>query len=210
MEVFNPKNIIVCKNDIPEDFFEWISQVKIAGWDIETSGLDWKKAKIGTCQIYAPNKPPMIIKIGKKKPKRLCELLADESVKKIFHYALFDLSFMAGHWDADPKNVACTKTAIKLLDPKHSKKHSLASLLKERLGVIIDKSEQCSNWLAAQLTDKQKEYAAKDAIYLPPLLSKLEKDLKAKGLLELARQCFSFIPTQVQLKIKGYKDIYDY
>lgn len=210
METFNPKNIMVFNGDISEDFFEWINYVKIVGWDIETSGLDWKKAKIGTCQLYAPNKPPVIIKIGKKKPKRLCDLLAQESVKKIFHYALFDLSFMASHWGADPKNIACTKTAIKLLDPKHLKKHSLSSLLKERMGVIIDKSEQCSNWFAAKLTEKQKEYAVKDAIYLLTLLSKLEADLKKKGMLDLARQCFSFIPAQVQLEIKGYKNIFGY
>ncbi len=210
MENFNQKNIVIYKDDISEDFFEWVSQIKIVGWDIETSGLDWKKEKIGTCQLYAPNKPPVIVKIGKTIPKNLCSLLADESVKKIFHYAIFDLSFMASHWNADPKNIACTKTAIKLLDPKHVKKHSLANLLKERLGIIIDKSEQCSNWFSAKLTEKQKEYAVKDAIYLLPLLNKLEAELKAQGLLELAHQCFAHIPTRVQLGLKGYKDVYDY
>jgi ribonuclease D len=207
---FISKNIIVYKGDIPEDFFEWVSQVKIVGWDIETSGLDWRKEKIGTCQLYAPNKPPAIVKIGKTVPKNLCELLADESVKKIFHYALFDLSFMASHWQADPKNIACTKVAIKLLDPKHAKKHSLASLLKEKMGVIIDKNEQCSNWLSPKLTDKQKEYAVKDAVYLPELLKKLEADLKSQDLLDLARQCWDHIPTEVQLEIKGIKDVFGY
>lgn len=207
---FVSKNIIVYKGDIPEDFFEWVSQVKIVGWDIETSGLDWKKDKIGTCQLYTPNKPPAIVKIGKFPPRNLCELLADESVKKIFHYALFDLRFMANHWRARPKNIACTKIAIKLLDPKHAKKHSLASLLKEKMDVVMDKSEQCSNWLAPKLTDKQKEYAVKDAVYLPELLKKLEKDLKSEGLIDLARQCWDHIPAQVDLEIRGIKDVFGY
>ena len=57
---------------------------------------------------------------------------------------------------------------------------------------------------------KQKEYAIKDTIYLPELLKKLEADLRAQGLLNLARQCWDHIPARVQLEVRGYKDVFEY
>ena len=74
----------------------------------------------------------------------------------------------------------------------------------------MDKSQRQSNWLSKELSNEQIEYAAQDVIYLFDLLEALEKDLDSKGLLGLSYQCYSHIPTRVDLDIPRYPDVYTY
>jgi ribonuclease D len=204
------KNIVLYNHDLPDKYVDCVRKAEIVAWDIETSGLDWRNDRIGICQLYAPNESVAIIKIDDIPPQKLCSLLSDSSVKKVFHHAMFDLRFMSYSWKVWPQNIACTKIAAKLLDVKNENKHDLQSLLKQYLGVVIDKNERLSNWLSEKLTKEQISYAAKDVIYLLPLLDVLERELESKGLLEFAHKCFAHIPLRVQLDIFGYGDIFGY
>lgn len=200
--------IVLYENDIPERYAEQIHQKKVVAWDIETSGLDWKSDVIATCQLYIPGNAVAIIKMGNTPPNILQSLLADISIKKVFHFAIFDLRFMSFYWKVKPQNIACTKIASKLLDPDNRDDHSLEAILKKYLDVEIDKSQQQSDWLSKKLTEEQINYAANDVIYLLLLLDVLERELKSKGLFELAQKCFAHIPTRAHLDILGYEDIY--
>jgi ribonuclease D len=142
---------------------EGIARVGIVAWDIETSGLDWRSERIGTCQLYAPGQPPCLVQLRGKLPERLRLLLNDPEVTKLFHHALFDLRFMAHHWKATPQNIICTKIAAKILNPS-GKGHSLASLVGRYLNVTLDKRLQTSDWLAEQLTPEQIQYAVRDVL----------------------------------------------
>jgi len=123
---------------------------------------------------------------------------------------MFDVRFMSYNWNVLAKNIACTKIASKLLDPAKQKNHSLKSLLNRYLGVPIEKTQRFSNWNSESLTEAQIIYAAKDVAYLFELMEHLEKELKAKNLLQLAKACFAHIPTRVQLEIGGFGDVYKY
>jgi len=210
MKTLHFEDIIIYDYDIPQQFFDSIQQTKVVAWDIETSGLDWRNDRIGICQLHTPNRPVAIIRIGDVPPERLRLLLSDSSLRKVFHHAMFDLKFMSYQWEILPQNVVCTKIASKLLDVENKNRHSLQSILKQYLGVVINKDEQVSNWLSVNLTKEQIIYAAKDVVYLLSLLEVLERKLKSRGLLELAHLCFRYIPTQVQLDILGYGNIYSY
>lgn len=203
-------DIVLYEFDLSPKYVKYIKKAKVVAWDIETSGLDWRNDRIGICQLCVPNEPVAIVKIGNILPKALCRILSDNSIKKVFHHAMFDLRFMSYHWKIRPQNIACTKIASKLIDIRNEHSHSLQSLLKQYLGIEIDKKERLSNWVLDKLTDEQLSYAAKDVMYLLPLLDKLESELKSKGLLELAYSCFAHIPTKVQLDILGYNDLYSY
>lgn len=179
--------------------------------DIETSGLDWKSERIGLCQVFMEDCEPVLIKVKKKgKPDNLLTLLADSSVQKIFHHAMFDLRFICYHWGAQPENIACTKIASKLIQPDHPQGHSLVSLLHRYLNVRIDKSERQSDWLSWDISDSQMAYASSDVMYLPQLLEALETDLRGLGRDDLARKCFRHLPTRTQLEIQGFGDVYEY
>jgi len=204
------KSVKLHVGDITGDETQLAIRLGNVGWDIETSGLNWREETIGTCQLNIGDVETVIVRVTDQQPRYLCDLLCEKRVRKIFHHAMFDLRFMSHRWSVVADNVACTKIASKLLDADNKRDHSLKSLLQAYLGVNIDKSERLSNWNSSELTEGQILYAAKDVMYLPSLLDRLEDDLEKAGLLELSRLCFAHIPTRVQLDILGYQDLYEY
>jgi ribonuclease D len=138
-------------------------------------------------------------------------LLSDSAVLKVFHHALFDLRFMCSHWKVEAKNIGCTKIASKIRhrdwDPAA---HSLKPLLQSRLGVILDKAEQVSDWFVPTLSPEQVAYAVSDVLHLVPLLDALRDDLMRSSQLALAEACFAHIPARVELDLGAYGDVFAY
>jgi len=209
IECVDGKHVTIQVGDLSIDDIELAAKIGEVGWDIETTGLDWHTAAICTCQLSIGDERIVIVKTNESRPDHLCSLLRDNQVRKVFHHATFDLRFMAYKWEASACNVACTKIASKLLKPNRND-HSLKCLLREHLGIHINKNERMSNWLSGELTAEQVSYAARDVMYLIPLLKKLEEDLEYKKLIVLSRACFAHIPTRVQLDIQRYGDVYEY
>ena len=201
---------VVLDGDLSQDIVDVLLRSEVIAWDIETSGLDWRSDQIGLCQIVAADGPVFVVRPTWKKPERLLRLLHNGSVKKIFHHAMFDLRFMCHQWGAFPYNVACTKIASKLLDPKRELEHSLKDLLQRYLGVLISKAERTSDWLTLDLTDAQLRYAATDVVHLIPLMEELERYLQKEKISGLAYSCFAHLPTRVYLDVLGYGDVYSY
>ena len=204
------KEVLIENYDVSTSFLDLVHHSQLVAWDIETSGLNWNSDRIGTCQLFVPQGIAVVVKIGDSVPERMRDILSDDNIKKVFHHAVFDLRFMCYHWKVSARNIACTKIAAKLLDKSSSNYHKLKTLLNRYLNVEIDKSQTLSNWLSSELSDKQVAYAVEDVIYLFDLLKALENELDSKGLLELAHQSYSHIPTRVDLDILGYQDIYTY
>ena len=75
------------------------------------------------------------------------------------------------------------------------------------LGVDISKQQQMSDWGAAELTDKQLDYAASDVLHLHALKDKLDERLAREGRTDLAQACFDFLPTRARLDLAGWPDI---
>lgn len=197
--------------DVPKEFLRAAQLQGAVAWDIETSGLDWKSERIGLCQLLVKEHGLAVVKIKRSaRPNNLLALLQDSSVRKIFHHAMFDLRFMAYHWAAFPVNIACTKIAAKLIDPDVVTGHTLEGLVHTYLGIKLDKSSRRTDWLTWQLSPDQLRYAGDDVKYLGELLNALSAELEKRGRLILANQCFSHIPTQVQLDIQGFRDTYGY
>ena len=59
----------------------------------------------------------------------------------------------------------------------------------------------------ASFTKQQIEYAATDVLYLHALREKLNEMLTRENRLELADECFKFLPYRAVLDIKGWNDI---
>jgi ribonuclease D len=123
---------------------------------------------------------------------------------------MFDLRFLCYHWNVTAENIACTKIAAKLLDPEKSQGHTLSNLVREYLGIVLDKSSRKSDWLTWGLSPQQCKYAGDDVRYIPGLLDRLLKDLEKKNRHDLALRCFAHIPTQVELEIQGFRDLCGY
>lgn len=174
--------------------------------------MDWRSERIALCQVLVKEHGLSIVKIKKrdKVPTNLAALLQDNSVQKVFHHAMFDLRFLCYHWGVTAQNIACTKIAAKLIDPAKREGHSLSNLVREYLGVTLDKSSRKSDWLTWGLSPEQWKYAGDDVKYLHDLLHALLRELEKRDRRNLALMCFAHIPTQVQLEIQGFRDVYGY
>lgn len=201
--------ITLAHGDLTPELAGSLNEAHVQAWDIETSGLDWRVDRIGTCQVYSDVSGCVVVRFSEARPDRLLDILSNPSLKKVFHHAPFDLRFITSRWGVAPRNISDTKVASKLLTPSDpNEAHSLKALLSRYLGVSINKDQQVSDWLSADLTRDQLDYAATDVRYLLPLLNRLERELQHSGLKELFSECVAFLPTQVALDIGGYPDIF--
>jgi ribonuclease D len=200
----------VLMHDVSSWHLDALLQVDTVAWDIETTGLNWRTESIATCQLHAPGVGTLIVQLrGEAPPVRLCRLLADVRVKKIFHHAPFDLRFMHHWWKVIPSNIVCTKVASRLLDPfGEASAHTLRSLLGRVLGVEISKEQRLSDWRAPDLSPAQLAYAAADVEYLIPLRDELCSRLASSGLIEIFADCCAFLPAHVQLQVREWPDVF--
>ena len=203
---------VVVSGDLPLQLATALANCPLVGWDIETSGLDWRSDRMGTCQIFAEELGAVVVSLADEKPVRLASLLENVNVVKVFHHAPFDLRFMVYAWGTRPASIRCTKVASKLLDPQAPNEvHSLQNLAKRFLEVRLSKGAvRTSNWSAAALSAEQIDYAVNDVIHLPSLLSALEHALQEQGLDGLYEECCAFLPTRVALELGGYPDVFAY
>jgi ribonuclease D len=197
------------RRDLDAEQFAIFSSLDYVGWDIETTGLDWFKDRIRTCQLSCPTGLTVIVKTLDEPPPLLLSLLADTRVCKVFHHAPFDLRFLVGRWAAAPSNVACTKISSKLLHPAEAD-HSLKALLLRHLGVSINKKERMSDWSVETLSESQVRYASDDARFLIPLLRTLRAGLELCGRWDLASRCFAHLGARAELDVGGFGDVFAY
>jgi ribonuclease D len=176
--------------------------------DTETLGLVPQRDRLCLVQLSRGDGTADLVQIRPDgpPPDNLKRLLADEKVLKIFHYARFDLAVIEYYLGVMPAPVFCTKIASRLTRT-YTDRHGLKDVLKELLGVEISKQQQSSDWGAATLTDAQLAYAASDVLHLHVLKEKLEALLAREGRMELARQCFAFLPTRARLDLAGWPDV---
>jgi len=132
-------------------------------------------------------------------------LLADAKVKKIFHFARFDVAAVKQHLGVDTNNIYCTKIASRLART-YTDRHGLKDLVKELLGIELDKQQQSSDWGAHVLSEQQKKYAAQDVLYLHELKARLDQMLEREGRMLVAQACFEFLPTRAALDLMGWPE----
>ncbi len=120
------------------------------------------------------------------------------------HFARFDVAMLQQALDITVAPVRCTKIASKLVRT-FTDRHGLRDLCRELLGVEISKQQQTSDWGAVELSSEQLAYAASDVLHLHALWARLEALLIREGRLELAMQCFDFLPTRARLDLLGWE-----
>jgi ribonuclease D len=212
--VSNEMPVRVVQGDLPGDAADAFAMESRVAWDVETTGLDWRRDRLATCQLSAGGVGTVVVALGStsRVPGRLGELLENPAVEKVFHHAPFDLRFMVSTWGTHPAGIRCTKVASKLLGPEQpNDRHSLQQLAKRFLGVTLEKGQvRTSDWTRPDLTSEQIAYASDDVAYLLPLLDALTDSLSSAGLARLYDACCAFLPTRVDLELAEYPDVFAY
>jgi len=160
-----------------------LSKAGALGCDTETSGFNSSVGRLFSIQFSDGEFNVLVplsegVDIG-----GFADLLADDSIVKIFHNAKFDLEFLydAGH---AVRNIYDTMIAEKVLTRGANQSASLAETLYRYFAVDLDKSQRAKftrKWDGVW-TPELVDYALSDVVHLPQLMAEQRSWLDKVGL----------------------------
>jgi ribonuclease D len=176
--------------------------------DSETMGLRLGRDPLCVVQLSAGDGDAHVVRLSRPDypAPNLKRLLKDRGVLKLFHFGRFDIAMFALHLGVVTAPVYCTKIASKIART-YTDRHGLKDVTRELLGIDLSKVQQSSDWGAKTLSPDQLAYAASDVLHLHALREKLDLMLEREGRMELAQECFAFLPTRSRLDVAGWEDI---
>jgi ribonuclease D len=175
--------------------------------DTEALGLNPLRDKLCLVQLSSGDGNAHLIQLDRSnyEAPRLRALLANTEVLKIFHYARFDVATIRHHLGIETRPLYCTKIASRLTRT-YTDRHGLKDLIKELLGIEINKQQQSSDWGVHVLSDAQKQYAAQDVLYLHEIKARLDQMLEREGRDKIAKACFDFVNVRAALDLAGWTE----
>lgn len=190
------------KHDLPDD----LKLGNTIAVDCEMGGLNIKRDPLCLVQISAGNSDAHIIQLDRSnyKAPNLVKILEDKKVKKIFHFARADLTFISYHLKINVQNINCTKIKSKLART-YTDRHSLKDLIKEFVGIDVSKQHQTSDF-GGELSQAQLKYCANDVIYLHKINDALDKILIRENRMKLYEDTIKFVQTRVDLDLASFKE----
>jgi len=190
------------KHDLPDD----LKLGNTIAVDCEMGGLNIKRDPLCLVQISAGNSDAHIIQLDRSnyKAPNLFKILEDRKVKKIFHFARADLTFISYHLKINVQNINCTKIKSKL-SRTYTDRHGLKDLIKEFVGIDVSKQHQASDF-GGELSQAQLKYCANDVIYLHKINDALDKILTRENRMKLYEDTIKFVQTRVDLDLASFKE----
>lgn len=140
----------------------------------------------------------------------LLDLLYDPNITKVLHAAHQDLEIFHVMHGRPPAPVFDTQLAATLLG--HGDQIGYGALVKESLGVELEKAHSRADWSLRPLTEEQLHYAADDVRYLAQLYLHQLDALEESGRLEWLQEDFALLsdphtydnpPLEAWQRIKG-------
>lgn len=176
--------------------------------DSETMGLSLVRDELCVVQLSSGNGDAHVVQLNRQNYDcpNLKALLANPAIEKLFHFGRFDIAMIYKYLGVLVAPVFCTKIASKLART-YTDRHGLKDLVRELVGVDLNKQQQSSDWGAAELSDAQIAYAASDVLYLHEAKAKLVQMLERHNRMDLAKSCFEYLPAQAKLDLLGYEAI---
>ncbi|MFN6962578.1 MAG: DNA polymerase [Pyrinomonadaceae bacterium] len=186
---------------------------EMLGFDTETTELDPYKGELRLVQ-FSTGRSTRVVDLrafGSGEALRsspdlepLRRLLTAERPLKVAHNAKFDAKWVRHHLGVELGGVYDTYLASQLIAAGDTdRRHGLADVVQYFLGMELDKSEQVSDWSAAELSHSQVEYAAKDAAIMPQVYSKLDERLRNDSLERVATLEFECVMPIAEMELNG-------
>jgi len=168
-------NLIKTKEDL-SFLNKELLQRPYLGLDTEFRRTNKTNMKLSLLQI---NDSEEIYLIDCKKiehPQDSCTFLYSKDVTKIFHSCKEDIEAIFSWSNSTMENLFDTQLACAFLDGAYS--ISYQQIVKDMMGIIVDKKETRTNWLKRPLTDAQLVYAASDVEFLLEIYEWQEQKLQ--------------------------------
>ena len=188
------------KEDLPDDL-KLSDNIAI---DCEFMGLNVERDALCLVQISTGKNDAHIIQLNRENynAPNLKNILTDEKICKIFHYARADLLFIKKYLKVNVENINCTKLMSKLAR-SYSDKHGLKDLIKEFIGTDINKNLQSSDF-GGNLSEKQLQYCAKAVFYIQKIYDYLKKIFIREKRDDLYINSIKFIHQRVDLDLASF------
>lgn len=166
------------------DYCRAQSGVTVLALDTEFIRTNTLLPKLGLIQLNAGRGVALVDPLQISDWSPLSGLLTDSTVLKLLHSCTEDLEALAAIGLQQIEPLLDTQLAVEFIGWGGSMGY--ARLVEQMLGVVLDKTESRTDWLARPLAQTQLQYAANDVIYLlqlaPQLFAALP-DERAKTLL---------------------------
>ena len=176
-EAASPIGLVTTSSRLAE-IVRYASRQPRVAVDLESNGFFRYPERVCLVQLAAGRTAFLIDPLAIPKPDPLGDLLADASVEKVVHSADYDLRSLDRDWGFRVRNLFDTSIAAAFVGSNHT---GLAAVLKEHLGVEVNKSKklQRSDWTVRPIGPEAQRYAADDVTYLERardvLVAKLEQ-----------------------------------
>ena len=148
------------------------------GVDLEADSMFHYRERVCLLQISTPSQNILADPLALKDISPLEPVFADPHVRKVIHGADYDIRSLNRDFGIEVRALFDTHIAARFLGYRET---GLASLLKEKFGLTIDKKYQKKDWSKRPLSTRMLGYAAQDASHLLPLARILKEELRAKA-----------------------------
>jgi len=148
------------------------------GVDLEADSMFHYPEKVCLIQISTPSQHILVDPLSLDDLSPLSPVFGDPTIRKVFHGADYDIRSLYRDFNIEVNSLFDTQIAARFLGIRET---GLASLLKERLGVLVEKKYQKKDWSERPLPAAMRAYAVQDTCHLLSLNRILEKELRVKG-----------------------------
>jgi len=199
--------------DTPASLDAFCQQLGTAAWiALDTEFLREKTyyPKLCLLQIATPETVACIDPLALEDLSPLLAIIYDEGITKVMHSGRQDMEIFFHIHGRPPSPVFDTQIAALLLG--YADQIGYANLVKEMLGIELDKLHTRADWSVRPLSADQLQYAADDVVYLADIYQKMTAQLAAMGRLAWLAEDFERLaspdlygnpPELAWLKVKG-------
>lgn len=184
-----PYPIITSTKDLSE-FVSELEKEKVIAVDLEADSMHNYQEKVCLLQFSTPSQTVLIDPLAISDISSLQTVLADPTIRKIFHAADYDIRSLYRDFKFEVCGLFDTMTCCQFLGEE---KVGLAAILNKYFDVTLDKKYQRADWSKRPLPQPMIAYAAADTIYLHKLASLLEEQLKQKNRLHWVTEEFGLL-----------------
>lgn len=169
------------------EFAAQLHREPVIAVDLEADSLHSYQDKVCLLQFSTPTATVLVDPLAIGDLSSLKAVLADESVRKVFHAADYDIRCLYRDFGIEINGLFDTMITCQFLGEE---KVGLADILNKYFDVQLDKRYQRADWSKRPLEEGMVRYAAEDTRYLLKLTELLEAQLVAKGRLDWAKEEF--------------------
>jgi len=199
--------------DTADELVRFCDQISKADWiALDTEFIREKTyyPKLCLLQIATPDMIACIDPLALDDLSPMLDVIFDEGIIKVMHSGRQDMEIFFHLRGKAPSPVFDSQIAALLLG--YQEQIGYGNLVKELLGIELDKLHTRADWSLRPLSADQLKYAADDVVYLVEIYQQISKKLEELGRLEWLREDFERLvspglyenpPEQAWLKVKG-------